>query len=102
MKLAASADISSDNTADTTAGAYYDGSKTEESSLQTAVLNSVMACSIDLRRSLLSNIVLTGGNTLFDGFAPRLNQELKKSLSAGGGTMFKSVHVVGNSQQSIY
>lgn len=34
-------------------------------------------CDIDLRRPLLANIVLSGGNTMFAGIAERLTKELK-------------------------
>ncbi|KAF9578489.1 Actin-like 6A, partial [Lunasporangiospora selenospora] len=40
------------------------------------VFNSVQSCDIDFRHMLCGNIVLTGGNTLFPGFADRLHWEL--------------------------
>lgn len=36
----------------------------------------VAACDIDIRKSLLANIVLSGGSTMFKGFDERLSQEL--------------------------
>jgi len=41
-----------------------------------AVFDSVMRCDIDLRRELLSNLILSGGSTLFPGFEQRLTKEL--------------------------
>ena len=35
---------------------------------------SVEKCNVELRKDLLENIVLAGGNTLFDGFAKRLEK----------------------------
>lgn len=40
------------------------------------VYNSVNNCDIDLRPLLLNNVVVTGGNTLLNGFNERLNYEL--------------------------
>merc|ERR1712096_80002 len=37
---------------------------------------SIMMCDIDLRRDLYSNIVLSGGTTMFDGLADRLSREM--------------------------
>ena len=41
------------------------------------VSQAVSACLPDLRESLLSNIVLTGGSTLFPNFGERLQRELR-------------------------
>jgi actin-related protein len=35
-----------------------------------------MQCEADIRTDLLCNVVLSGGNTMFDGFAERLEKEL--------------------------
>ena len=40
------------------------------------VYNSVMGCSVDLRRELYSNIFLIGGTTALPGFPERLKEEL--------------------------
>ncbi|XP_052763397.1 actin-5-like [Mya arenaria] len=37
---------------------------------------SVMKCDIDLRRDLLSSVILSGGSTMFPGFANRMKIEL--------------------------
>mmetsp|Transcript_80999 Transcript_80999/g.146203 ORF Transcript_80999/g.146203 Transcript_80999/m.146203 type:complete len:413 (-) Transcript_80999:157-1395(-) len=41
------------------------------------VWESISNCSIDTRRTLLSNVVLSGGSTMFPGFAERLAKELR-------------------------
>jgi len=41
------------------------------------VWDSVSRCEIDLRRNLLSNVVLSGGSTMFPGFQERLHKELR-------------------------
>jgi len=38
--------------------------------------NSIMKCNLDVRRDLYSNIVLSGGSTMFDGFAERMQKEI--------------------------
>ncbi|OWF48762.1 Actin, nonmuscle [Mizuhopecten yessoensis] len=38
--------------------------------------NSVMACDIDIRRDLYSNVVMSGGSTMFPGMADRFKKEL--------------------------
>ncbi|XP_069101122.1 uncharacterized protein [Argopecten irradians] len=38
--------------------------------------NSVMGCDIDIRRDLYSNVVISGGSTMFPGMADRLKREL--------------------------
>ncbi len=38
--------------------------------------NSIMKCPIDVRKDLYANIVLSGGNTMFPGFADRMQKEI--------------------------
>ena len=45
--------------------------------------NSVSASDIDLRRELLKNVVLSGGNTLFEGTSIRLYSELSSLAPPG-------------------
>merc|ERR1712087_185611 len=40
------------------------------------VWDTVQKCDMDTRRTLLSNIVLSGGSTMFPGFAERMKSEL--------------------------
>lgn len=62
----------------------------EVPSLQDFVVNSVKACAIDIRKALLSNIVVVGGNTVFPYFGQRLKEEVQKSFTG----LFGSIHVV--------
>ena len=38
--------------------------------------NSIMKCDIDIRPHLYGNVVVSGGNTMFPGFADRMYKEL--------------------------
>ncbi|KAH3745047.1 actin, cytoplasmic 2 [Pelomyxa schiedti] len=38
--------------------------------------NSIMACDVDIRRSLYGNIVLSGGTSMLPGFAGRMQKEM--------------------------
>ena len=42
------------------------------------LFNSIMKCDIDIRRDLFSNIILSGGSTLYNGFAERVHKEIKE------------------------
>jgi len=50
--------------------------------LQHMLLSSVESVDVDLRRDLYSNVVLSGGNTLFPGIPNRLTKEVGGVLSA--------------------
>jgi len=39
--------------------------------------NSIMKCDVDIRKDLYGNIVLSGGTTMFDGIADRMEKEVK-------------------------
>ncbi|KAJ1928245.1 NuA4 histone acetyltransferase subunit [Tieghemiomyces parasiticus] len=41
------------------------------------IYNCINACDVDMRPHLFSNVILTGGSTLFPGFADRVNFELQ-------------------------
>ena len=41
------------------------------------IFNSIMKCDVDIRKDLYANIVLAGGNTMFEGMANRINKEIK-------------------------
>ncbi len=51
------------------------------------VYNAIMKSDIDLRKELWQNIMLSGGNTMFPGFAERLHKELQ--VLAPHGTKIK-------------
>jgi len=38
--------------------------------------NSIMKCEVDIRKDLYSNVVLSGGTTMFDGIGQRMTKEL--------------------------
>ena len=42
-----------------------------------ACYNSIQKCDIDIRKDLYNNIVLSGGNSMFDGLPERLIKEIK-------------------------
>ncbi len=48
----------------------------EELPLHEQIYQSIQACDVDLRRDLYSNIVLSGGSTMFPGLKERLHKEL--------------------------
>jgi actin-related protein len=41
-----------------------------------ATYNSIMKADIDIRKDLYANIVLSGGTTMFPGFADRMKKEI--------------------------
>ncbi|KAI6661814.1 actin [Oopsacas minuta] len=49
--------------------------------LQDLVYNSIMKCDNEIHKYLASNIVLSGGNTMFPGFSERIEKEVIKLLS---------------------
>jgi len=48
----------------------------EASGIHDTVFQSIMKCDVDLRRDLYSNIVLSGGTTMFPGIGERMTKEL--------------------------
>jgi len=48
--------------------------------LPRVVDDTVQACPIDTRRGLYSNIVLSGGSTMFKDFGRRLNRDIKRAV----------------------
>lgn len=59
-------------------------------SAQELVVGSVRGCGIDIRKELLSNVVLAGGNTMFNGYAKRLQNEIIKLFPG----LFATVNVI--------
>jgi actin-related protein len=49
----------------------------QDDSLQQTAYASIMKCNVDIRKDLLSHVVLSGGNSVFDGMDLRLANELK-------------------------
>lgn len=52
----------------------------EESTIATMILDTIVECPIDARKSLAENIVLIGGSSMMPGFTHRLFHELKKCM----------------------
>lgn len=50
--------------------------------VQETVFNSISKCDCEIQNDLFSNIVMTGGNTMFAGLADRLKKELVKLAPA--------------------
>eukprot|EP01025_Chloroclados_australasicus_P052423 TRINITY_DN6110_c0_g3_i1.p2 TRINITY_DN6110_c0_g3~~TRINITY_DN6110_c0_g3_i1.p2 ORF type:complete len:377 (-),score=50.68 TRINITY_DN6110_c0_g3_i1:238-1368(-) len=48
----------------------------EADGIHKTTFNSIMKCDVDIRKDLYSNIVLSGGTTMFPGIAERMNQEV--------------------------
>jgi actin-related protein len=44
--------------------------------IQDVTYNSIIKCDMDIRKSLYTNIVLSGGTTMFPGFPERLKKEI--------------------------
>merc|ERR1711974_546536 len=44
--------------------------------IQNAIFDTIMKCDKSIQQDLFENIVITGGSTLFPGFAERLKNEL--------------------------
>lgn len=53
------------------------GLDSEAMGVATMVWDTISRCELDTRRTLLSNIVLSGGSTMFPGFSERLTKELR-------------------------
>jgi len=54
----------------------------EEAGLPEIIMHSVALCDIDLRSTLLANMVLCGGTSMFPGFPDRLQKEITALVSA--------------------
>ena len=50
----------------------------EHKGVHDCLVNTIMRCDIDIRKSLFSQVVLSGGSTLFTGFGERLLNEVRK------------------------
>ncbi|KAI3609208.1 cytoplasmic 1 [Moniliophthora roreri] len=48
----------------------------EDAGIHETVHNSITKCDLDIRRDLYSNIVLSGGSTMYPGLADRMQKEL--------------------------
>jgi len=48
----------------------------EISGVHTTLFDTIMKCDVDIRKDLYANIVLSGGTTMYEGIAERLNKEV--------------------------
>ena len=48
----------------------------ESSGIHETTYNSIMKCDVDIRKDLYGNVVLSGGTTMFNGIAERMQKEL--------------------------
>ncbi|MHA1414367.1 MAG: actin, cytoplasmic 2 [Promethearchaeota archaeon] len=48
--------------------------------LDDVIVQAISECDVDLRRDLYSNIVLSGGSTMFPGLKERLTKEIKEQI----------------------
>lgn len=48
----------------------------EANGIHDTTFNSIMKCDVDIRKDLYSNIVLSGGTTMFPGIADRMSKEI--------------------------
>jgi len=55
----------------------------ESAGVQELVYNSIMKSDIDIRSSLYSNVVMSGGSTMFPGIADRMKKELDQLAPSG-------------------
>eukprot|EP01052_Picozoa_sp_SAG31_P058128 SAG31_NODE_17586_length_665_cov_1.143110_1_plen_221_part_11 len=67
-------------------------------SLPEQIFAAVAGCEIDLRRTLLKNIVLSGGTTCFPGFPARLQAEIQRLLDGGFGDLREQSDSASSSQ----
>jgi actin-related protein len=49
----------------------------EHPGIHETTYNSIMKCDVDIRKDLYSNIVLSGGTTMFNGIADRMTKEIQ-------------------------
>jgi len=49
----------------------------EFSGVHQGTYDSIMKCDVDIRKDLYGNIVLSGGTTMFEGIAERMEKEIK-------------------------
>ena len=66
----------------------------EAGGIHVLVHRCIMNCSADIRSDLCSNIVLSGGTTMFDGIAERMDKELTAHFAKCGPSSIMKVQVV--------
>ena len=61
----------------------------ESCGIHETIYNSIMKCDADIRKDLFANIALSGGNTIYPGFADRMKKEI--STLATSTTNFRVI-----------
>ncbi|XP_030750943.1 actin-3-like [Sitophilus oryzae] len=61
------------------------------------VFQSIFKCGLDLRRDFANNIILSGGNTLFNGFENRLKLEVEAKVPAS-----MKVDVIADKDRKVF
>lgn len=61
----------------------------EFSGIHEQVYNAIMKSDIDIRKDLYSNIILSGGNTMFQGLPERLTKEVQKLAPSASSSKVK-------------
>lgn len=67
-------------------------------SLPEAIVKAIEGCDADLRGELYGNIVLAGGNTMFEGLAARLQKEVEARAGEHAG----SVKILADANRKEY
>ncbi|THH15556.1 hypothetical protein EW146_g4932 [Bondarzewia mesenterica] len=60
----------------------FEGGDVDESSVAETILDSLLKVPVDLRRTLASSILVTGGTAMLPGFIPRLHSELLRAVTS--------------------
>ncbi|KAH7884756.1 actin family [Phlebopus sp. FC_14] len=60
----------------------FEGGDVDESSVAEVILDALLKVPVDLRKTLASSILVTGGTAMLPGFIPRLHAELVRAIDA--------------------
>jgi len=69
----------------------------KEKGVQNFIYDTIMACSVDVRKDFYGNIIIAGGSTMFEGFQERLQHEIQLLVSSS-----MKVRVVTNPDRNIF
>ncbi|VDB99282.1 unnamed protein product [Peniophora sp. CBMAI 1063] len=64
----------------------FEGGDVDESSMAEIILESLLKVPVDLRRTLASSILVTGGTAMLPGFIRRLHSELLRAIASSGSS----------------
>ncbi|KAH9964476.1 actin-domain-containing protein [Russula dissimulans] len=59
----------------------FEGGDVDESSISETILDCLLKIPVDLRKTLASSILVTGGTAMLPGFIPRLHTELIRAIA---------------------